>query len=44
MRAKLSLLDTRHLTVEFRVQGANTAARPAGQPKAAVSTEFFNSP
>jgi lipid-A-disaccharide synthase len=32
MKAVASLLDIRHLNIEFPVQGANTAARAAGQP------------
>jgi oligopeptide/dipeptide ABC transporter ATP-binding protein len=38
MEAVPSLLDIRHLSIEFPVRGANTAARATGQPKAAVST------
>jgi oligopeptide/dipeptide ABC transporter ATP-binding protein len=46
MKAVPSLLDVRHLNVEFPLQGGNSAARPTGQPlrlrsgqaKAAVST------
>jgi len=32
------LLDIRHLNIEFPVQGGNSAAGAAGQPRAAVST------
>ena len=39
MKAVPSLLNIRHLNIEFLVQGANTAARAAGQPQAAVSTK-----
>jgi oligopeptide/dipeptide ABC transporter ATP-binding protein len=38
MKAVPSLLDVRHLYVEFPVQGGNSAARATGQPGAAVST------
>ena len=41
MKAVPSLLDVRHLNVEFPVQGGNSVARATGQPGAAVST---NSP
>ena len=33
--------SVRHLSTEFPVQPAKTAARAAGQPKAAVSTNFL---
>ena len=39
MKAVPSLLDIRHLNVEFPVHGTDTAARAAGQPMAAVSTK-----
>jgi oligopeptide/dipeptide ABC transporter ATP-binding protein len=39
MKAVPSLLDIRHLNVEFPLQGTDTGARPAGQPMAAVSTK-----
>ena len=39
-----SLLDIRHLNIEFPVQGTNPAARAAGQPGAAVSTNSAGLP
>jgi len=36
------LLLNMSLQIELPLQGENTAARTAGQPKAAVSTKFFN--
>jgi oligopeptide/dipeptide ABC transporter ATP-binding protein len=39
MKAVPSLLDIRHLNIEFPVQGVNAAVRAAGQPMAAVSTK-----
>ena len=38
-----SLLEIRNLNIEFPAQGANSAARAAGQPKAAVSTQTLQS-
>jgi oligopeptide/dipeptide ABC transporter ATP-binding protein len=37
-----SLLEIRHLNIEFPVQGANPAAGAAGQPTAAVSTQTLS--
>ena len=39
MKAVPSLLDIRHLNVEFPAQGENSAAPAAGEPMAAVSTK-----